>query len=99
VLRLNAELEGLAFAWGSIWVTEYGGHEIRRFDTLDGAELGAVDLDASAWILATSNGRLWVTNRDEGTVTAIARDGAIAATIQLPGLASPFHIEAIAERL
>ena len=99
VLRLRAELQGLAFAWGSLWVTEYGGHEIRRFDPVDGAELGAVDLDVSAWMLATSNDRLWVTNRDEGTVTAIAPSGAIGATIALPGLASPFGIVALAGRL
>jgi streptogramin lyase len=99
VLRFRAELEGLAFAWGSLWVTGYGGHDVRRFDPVDGAELGAVDLDVSAWMLAASHDRLWVTNRDEGTVTAIAPSGAIAATIALPGLASPFGIVALAGRL
>ena len=99
MLRLRAELESLAFAWGSLWVTEYGGNEIRRFDPVDGEELDAVDVGASAWILAFANDRLWVTNRDEGTVTAIAPDGAIAATVRLPDLASPFHIQELAGRL
>ena len=48
ILRLHAELESLAFAWGSLWVTEYGGHEIRRFDPVDGAELDPVRLGTSA---------------------------------------------------
>ena len=74
----------LAFAWGSLWVTEYGGNEIRRFDPVDGAELGAIELDVSAWILASVDDRLWVTNRDEGTVTAIAPDGAVSAPVELP---------------
>ena len=88
----------LAFAWGSLWVTEYGGNEIRRFDPVDGAELGAIELDVSAWILASVDDRLWVTNRDEGTVTAIAPDGAVRRR-RAPGLASPFGIVALAGRL
>lgn len=99
ILRLHGELESLAFAWGSLWVTEYGGNGIRRFDPVDGAELGAIELDVSAWILASVDDRLWVTNRDEGTVTAIAPDGAVSATVELPGLASPFGIVALAGRL
>ena len=99
LLRLRAELESLAFAWGSLWVTEYGGHEIRRFDPVDGTELDGIQLGTSAWSLAIANDRIWVTNRDEGTVTAIGRDGAVAATVALSELAAPFAIQALGGRL
>jgi streptogramin lyase len=99
ILRLRAELESLTFAWGSLWVTEYGSHEIRRFDPVDGTELDGIQLETSAWILAFAQDRLWVTNRDEGTVTAIGPDGEIAATVDLPDLASPFGIEELGGRL
>jgi streptogramin lyase len=100
VIRFGDELEGLAFTPGSIWLTAYGDDRLQRFDGRTGEPRGSIDLDRSAWIMATAgNGRLWVTNRDEGTVTAVDPDGGIVATVDLPEGASPFGIESLGDHV
>jgi DNA-binding beta-propeller fold protein YncE len=99
VLRFRDELESIAFTSGSIWLTAYGGHVVQRYDERTGRPVGEIDIGRSAWALAETDNRLWVSNRDEGTVSAVDPEGGVVATVALPSGASPFGLWALAGRL
>jgi DNA-binding beta-propeller fold protein YncE len=99
VLRFRDELESIAFASGSIWLTAYGDHVVRRYDERTGRPVGEIDIGRSAWALAAADDQLWVSNRDEGAVSAVDPEGGVAATVELPSGASPFGLWVLAGRL
>ena len=60
---------GVIDAFGSIWIAEIHGNEVRRFDPETMAEVATVPVPSAAWF-AVADGALWVTNQ---TGTGLSR--------------------------
>jgi ABC-type transport system substrate-binding protein/DNA-binding SARP family transcriptional activator len=67
-------------AFGSIWVVDPDGF-VSRIDADSGRRVGSVDVGNAPSAIAAGAGSVWVTNRDDGTVTRIDPETLVPRTI------------------
>ena len=66
---------------GSLWVTVSKANQVLRIDPQDPSKQTAIEVGAYPRFLAVGDDGVWVMNQADGTVTHLAPDGAVIATI------------------
>ena len=68
---------------GSLWVTVSTADQVLRVDPLDPTAQTPIDVGAYPRFLAVGEDAVWVLNQRDGSVTRVAADGTVVATIKV----------------
>ena len=72
---------GVRAGLGSVWVTVPTAGQVLRIDPEDGAVIAAIQAGFEPRFLTVGGDSVWVQNNGDGTVTRIAANGTVTATI------------------
>lgn len=70
---------------GWLWVTESTADQVLRIDPADPTSQTPIDVGAYPRFLAVGEDAVWVMNQRDGSVSRVAADGSVVATIDLGG--------------
>jgi streptogramin lyase len=97
-IHFGGDLQGMAVAFGSLWLTIFEDSHVLRFDLRTGKALRPLGLGDGAGGLAVADDRLWGVASTDTTLHALWPPGK-RTTIDLGIGAAPFLLTAIGDRL
>ncbi len=70
-VRVGNEPRFATFAFGSVWVSNYGGSSVSRIDPANAKVIATVTTDFGGQIVAPFDGTIWISSTDFNTVQRI----------------------------